>query len=310
MRRYCTGVLGAVPVLVFPRSGARWSPFGYAENMTLRPSQSTEPAERWLLLEPDQHPQEAHEAFAEDVAAAMLAARAHPDGIRVVTHLLVTVEESDASLERLKKLTTGSHWQDVRVELPQLFALPTSLAATRGNVRSLQLLLERGALVAWPETTGPDWDDQEKIGGGFVAYTGVYPSALVEAARRAALADVTFPEMFAAMALLEDHGADPLKDDPACGRNAVEEVVRIIDAIGPSEWLVGTDALEAWVPIWDRWCKKSPALKRAIQEKALEDAEGVLEDVGLADRLRSVWLEQSLDHTLPPSALASRGPRL
>lgn len=99
--------------------------------MTLRPSQSTEPAERWLLLEPDQHPQEAHEAFAEDVAAAMLAARAHPDGIRVVTHLLVTVEESDASLERLKKLTTGSHWQDVRVELPQLFALPTGLAATK-----------------------------------------------------------------------------------------------------------------------------------------------------------------------------------
>ena len=79
------------------------------------------------MLEPDQHPQEAHEAFAEDVAAAMFAARAHPDGVRVVTHLLVTVEESDASLERF------SHWQDVRVELPQLFALPTGLAATNRN---------------------------------------------------------------------------------------------------------------------------------------------------------------------------------
>ena len=56
--------------------------------------------------------------------------------------------------------------------------------------------------------------------------------------------------------------------------------------------------------------REEPKVMNTDQEKALEDAEGVLEDVGLADRLRSVWLEQSLDHTLPPSALASRGPRL
>ena len=278
--------------------------------MPLRPSQSTEPAEQWLLLEPDLHPQEAHEAFAEDVAAAMLSARAHPDGIRVVAHLLVTVEESDASLERLKKLTSGSNWQDVRVELPQLFALPTGLAATRGNVRSLQLLLERGALIAWPQTGTPDWDDHEQIGGDIVAYTGVYPSALVEASRRAALADVVYPDMFAAMELLEAQGADPLAADPACGRNAMDEVLRLIDAIGPSDWPSDATALEQWVPVWCRWCEKSPALKQSIQEKTLEDVHAVLEDVGLADRLRSVWLEQSLDQTLPPSTLASRGPRL
>lgn len=278
--------------------------------MRLRPSQSDDLSEKWLLLEPDQHPQEAHEAFAEDVAAAMLLARAHPDGVRVVTHLLVTVEESDASLERLSKLTAGSNWQDVRVELPQLFTLPTCLAAARGNVRSLQLLLERGALIHWPGAEGIDWEDEVKFNGDWVAYTGVYPSPLVEAARRAALADHTAPEMISALGLLEEHGADPLAEDPLCGRNALEEVIAVIDGVGADTWLLGTDAVELWVPVLRRWCEKDPAFKQAIEEKALDDADAVLEDVGLAERLRAAWLEQALNQTLPSAASTYRGPRL
>ena len=94
-------------------------------------------------------------------------------------NLLRFPADTEEVLDQLDRTTRASDWQETRLELPQLHVLPTGLAAARGRVKSLELLVARGALVSWP-----DEEELEQIkltGSEDRAYNGVRPEPLAEA---------------------------------------------------------------------------------------------------------------------------------
>lgn len=263
----------------------------------------------WELPHASQ-PASRHRSFAMAVAREMRAQGQSSAGARVIQHLLAHPVETDESVAALERLAQAPGWQTALVMLPQLHALPAGLAAGRGHVRSLAVLLARHARTQWPAEHPLD-DPERLTGREGAAYEGVCPSPLVEAVRgaHAAATDEEALRCLACMEMLERRGASPFLADPAIGRSPAEEALRGLEASGLDK---AASLREAWVAAWKRWASKSPDLRWMLENDQLTGEWQTLEEEGLAGLLRAHLAQSRLGAVLtpveaPPSA---RRPRL
>ena len=219
-------------------------------------------------------------------------------------NLLRFPADTEEVLDQLDRTTRASDWQETRLELPQLHVLPTGLAVARGRVKSLELLVARGGLVSWPDEE--DLSQTRLTGSEDRAYNGVRPEPLAEAVAWAFWSGSSPKEFSGVLAVLEGAGASPVKDDPATGRSALEEML-----VG-FENVFGWDHFSAhqqgvWVDTLTRWFPQDPQSLESLLSGEGDGLLGPLEELGIGDRVRARLLEKRLvDQWAEPSSKRAR----